>query len=137
MSRLPGIRFVESVARRVEAAEPALQTAFGKTDAWEWQFTAAHEDAVPDSVLRAAGAVTIAVLDTGADITAPDIAAKNPVVFSPRTGSADVRASLSGDSLDARAERAQPFVDPLVALVDLVDRADRRLALRAQAGEQH
>jgi subtilisin family serine protease len=91
LSRLPGIRFVERVTRRVEAAEPALAPASGKTAAWEWQFTAAHEDTVPASVLRAASTVTIAVLDTGADVTAPDIAAKNPTVFSPRTGTADVR----------------------------------------------
>src|SRR5207302_1815628 len=32
-------------------------------------------------VLRAASAVTIAVVDTGADVTAPDIAAKSPVMW--------------------------------------------------------
>ena len=39
---------------------------------------------MPDWVLRAASAVTIAVIDTGADLSAPDLAAKNPVVVQPR-----------------------------------------------------
>jgi subtilisin family serine protease len=91
MSRLPGIRFVQRVTQRFDAAEPGLQTATGKNAAWEWQFTAAHEDSVPDWVERAASAVTIAVVDTGADVSAPDIAAKSPITFTPRTGTADVR----------------------------------------------
>jgi thermitase len=94
LSRLPGIRFVQPVAKRFDAAEPALQAAVGTSSAWEWQFTAAHEDAVPDRVLRAASDVTIAVIDTGADLAAPDIAAKNPITFSPRTGTPDVRDSV-------------------------------------------
>jgi subtilisin family serine protease len=94
LSRSTGIRYVERVTRRVDAVEPALLAASGTTMAWEWQFAATHEDAVPDAVLRAASNVTIAVLDTGADLTAPDIAAKNPVVFSPRTGTADVRDTV-------------------------------------------
>jgi hypothetical protein len=91
LARSPGIRFTERVARRFDASEPALQAASGKTSAWEWQFSAAREDAVPDWVLRAASSLTIAVIDTGADLSAPDIAAKNPTVFSPRAGTADVR----------------------------------------------
>jgi subtilisin family serine protease len=91
VSRLPGIRFVQRVTTRVDAGEPALQVGSGQKTPLEWQFAAAREDAVPDGVLRAAGAVTIAVIDTGADLGAPDIAAKNPLTYSPRTGSADIR----------------------------------------------
>src|SRR5262245_36478331 len=47
------------------------------------------------------------------------------------------RAQLRLDAPDASAERPQALVDTLVALVDLMDRADRRAALGAQAGEQH
>src|SRR4051812_31933861 len=94
LSAAPGIRYVQRVTRRINASEPGLQAASGSESAWEWQFTAAHEDRVPDWVLRAASSVTIAVVDTGADLTAPDIAAKNPVVSSPRTGGADVRDAV-------------------------------------------
>ena len=68
-------------ARRASGRAPpsrACRRRSGTSSAWEWQFTAAHEDAVPDWVLRAASAVTIAVVDTGADLSAPDLAAKNP-----------------------------------------------------------
>ena len=33
---------------------------------------------VPEEILRAASTVKIAVIDTGADVTHPDLAAKNP-----------------------------------------------------------
>ena len=46
-------------------------------------------------------------------------------------------APLGGGALDAGAQRPQPAVDVLVAAVDLLDRADLRLALRAQGGDQH
>src|SRR3954453_2005812 len=41
----------------------------------EWQFKATHSDLVPASVQRAAASITIAVVDTGADLTVPVIAA--------------------------------------------------------------
>ena len=49
---------------------------------YEWQYTAARVDQVPDSVLRAAAGIKIAVIDTGVDLRQPDIAAKNPQVYS-------------------------------------------------------
>jgi subtilisin family serine protease len=45
---------------------------------------------VPDWVLRAAAAVTIAVIDTGGDLEAPDLAAKAPTAYNVRTRTADV-----------------------------------------------
>jgi subtilisin family serine protease len=87
LRRSPGIRFVQRVAPRSAAAEP-VSYAGGSP---EWQVRATHTDAVPDAVLRAASAVTIAVIDTGADLAAPDIAAKHPVTYNTRNGSADVR----------------------------------------------
>jgi subtilisin family serine protease len=92
--RSPGIRFVQRAAVRLSAAEPGVTLAsFTPRAVWEWQYRSTHSDAVPAAVLRAASAVTIAVIDTGADLTAPDIAAKSPVAFNTRTGTSDVRDS--------------------------------------------
>jgi subtilisin family serine protease len=41
---------------------------------------------VPPDVLHAAARITIAVVDTGADLKAPDIAAKSPTTFNAVTG---------------------------------------------------
>jgi subtilisin family serine protease len=87
---LPGITYVENVSPRPPAAEPAAP---GAASSPEWQLRATHDDAVPDAVLRSASAVTIAVIDTGADLTAPDLAAKSPAAWNTRTGTADVRDS--------------------------------------------
>jgi subtilisin family serine protease len=82
---------VSRPVRRASAVEPALfdTTAFGAP--FEWQYGAAHLDAVPPSILRAVSAVTIAVIDTGADLTAPDIAAKAPRTYNIRSRTTDVR----------------------------------------------
>jgi subtilisin family serine protease len=88
--RSAGIRYVEPIRARVEAAEPALFSSPVLGTPYEWQYAAAHVDAVPESVLRAASAVTIAVIDTGADLTAPDLAAKAPRTHNLRTGKTDV-----------------------------------------------
>src|SRR4051812_23917052 len=51
------------------------------------------------------------------------------IVTTPRT--------LRHRALDARPERAQALVDPLVAAVDLPDVPDLRDAVGAQGGDQH
>jgi subtilisin family serine protease len=90
----PGIRFVQRTASRRSVAEPGVTLAsMTPRTVWEWQSRATHADAVAPAVLRAASSVTIAVVDTGADLTAPDIAAKSPLTFNTRAGSADVRDS--------------------------------------------
>jgi subtilisin family serine protease len=86
----PGIRFVQRLTSRSTAAEPALVPASGASPL-EWQFDAAHVSGVPDWVLRAAAGITIAVVDTGADLAAPDLAAKTPGAFNVRTGTANIR----------------------------------------------
>src|SRR5438105_2742080 len=86
-----GIRYVEPVRPRVSAVEPALFSSSPFGVPYEWQYAVAHADAVPASVLRAAAAVTIAVIDTGADLTAPDLEAKAPLAHNVRTGGTDVR----------------------------------------------
>ena len=91
-----GIDFVETVSRRVSAAEPALAPWGSSTtpfaDApFEWQWAATRANAVPASVLRAASGITIAVVDTGADLSAPDLRAKSPTSHSVVNGSSNVR----------------------------------------------
>jgi hypothetical protein len=89
-----GIRFVQRTAARLSAAEPGLTVASLTPRAvWEWQYRSTHADAVAPAVLRAASSLTIAVIDTGADLSAPDIAAKSPLAFNTRTGTGDVRDS--------------------------------------------
>jgi len=85
----PGIRFVQRVAPRASAAEPAAT--YAPAALAEWQLRATHTDIVPDAALRSAANVEIAVIDTGADVTAPDIAAKSPLLWNTRSGSGDVR----------------------------------------------
>jgi subtilisin family serine protease len=88
----PGIRFVQRPAARSSVADPGLALAsFTPRAVWEWQYRAIHEDIVPPAVLRAAASVEIAVIDTGADLTAPDLAAKSPRTYNTRTGDGDVR----------------------------------------------
>lgn len=91
LSRAPGIRYVEQRAERRSFDEPALALNELPGGNYEWQFAATHENLVPPSVLRAASQVTIAVVDTGADVSAPDIAAKAPETHSVIDGGADVR----------------------------------------------
>ena len=92
LRRAPGIRFVQRTTARVSVAEPGLTLASPTPHAvWEWQSRTTHADAVPATVLRAASSLQIAVIDTGADLAAPDLAAKSPGTYNIRTGSADVR----------------------------------------------
>ena len=65
-----------------QSTEPAVRDMYWAGVPYEWEYTAAHVDQVPDSVLRAAARIKIAVVDTGVDLRQPDIAAKNPQVYS-------------------------------------------------------
>jgi len=91
-----GIAYVETVSRRVSAAEPALAPSTSSTAPFanapfEWQWAATRANAVPASVLRAARAITIAVVDTGADLSAPDLRSKAPESYSVVNGTTNVR----------------------------------------------
>lgn len=81
---LAGVEYVEPPVLRASHAEPALQapSATFPGRVLEWQYPAAHVDAVPDSIKRAAAPFTIAVVDTGADLNAPDIGHKGPQTYS-------------------------------------------------------
>jgi serine protease len=60
----------------------------------EWQWTAAHADLVPAWVQQAARAITIAVIDTGADVLAPSLAAKTPATWNIVTSTGTVHDSV-------------------------------------------
>jgi subtilisin family serine protease len=94
VARFPGITFVERVATREQSTDPALLLPAGRSVPWEWQYSVTGADAVPSWVQRAAAAITIAVVDTGADFAAPDLAAKDPTGFNERTSSSDVRDTI-------------------------------------------
>jgi subtilisin family serine protease len=108
VSKLPGIVSVDVPSRRFSAAEPGLTAMHSAGVPYQWQYTAARVGDVPDAVLRAASSVTIAVIDTGADVTAPDLAAKQPETYNMFNGGTDVRdfhghgtfvASIAGGSV--------------------------------------
>jgi subtilisin family serine protease len=84
----PGIRFVQRVVARAHTGGPALPAT--TTTVPDWQFAAAHEDLVPSWVQQAAAQVTIAIVDTGADLTVPSLAARTPVTWNVVTNAAAV-----------------------------------------------
>ena len=75
---LPGISFSHRPLVRTSKVEPALAAVFRPGLPYEWQYVATRENEVPDDVMRAASTVKIGVVDTGADVTHPDLAAKSP-----------------------------------------------------------
>ncbi|MBA2359319.1 MAG: S8 family serine peptidase [Actinobacteria bacterium] len=89
--RLRGIASVETPEPRFSAAEPGLTAMYSAGVPYQWQYTATRAGTVPDAVLRAAASVKIAVIDTGADVTAPDLAAKKPETHNVFTDGSDVR----------------------------------------------
>jgi subtilisin family serine protease len=131
---LPGAAGGVTAATRTAAGEawPTTAPAAPAVAAAEWQWAAAGEADVPEAVRTAAARFTIAVIDTGADVTAPSLAAKTPITYdvvrhSPRvrdlTGHGTFVASLAagagefaGFGGDARlmivaASRGDTFTD--------------------------
>jgi subtilisin family serine protease len=90
LSELHGIRYSERPVLRHELLDPGIAPAPVMGGAYEWQYAAAREDLVPSSIARAAAAITVAVIDTGADVSAPDLAAKAPTTWSVWGNSSDV-----------------------------------------------
>jgi subtilisin family serine protease len=85
---------------RLPASDPSVQTASTQAGV-EWQLQATHADAVPPAVRDAAGRITLAIVDTGADVSAPALAAKAPLTYDVRTGSASVPDRLGHGTLVA------------------------------------
>jgi subtilisin family serine protease len=104
----PGIDYVEPLEPREWYAEPALMPAAVPGGAYEWQFAATGADRVPPDVVQAARGVTIAVVDTGADLTAPDLAAKSPGAFNVRTTQRDVRDDMGHGTFVASIAAGSP-----------------------------
>ena len=99
---------METPERRFSASEPGLTAMYSAGVPYQWQYTATRVGEVPEAVLRAAAGVKIAVIDTGADVTVPDLAAKAPETYNVFNGSTDVRdlhghgtfvASIAGGSV--------------------------------------
>jgi serine protease len=88
----PGIRFVHATVSRRDMSEPGLPVTASLAPEWQW--SAAHEDQVPAWVQQAAANVTIAVVDTGADVTVPALAPKDAVTWSVTEGATSVRDSV-------------------------------------------
>jgi subtilisin family serine protease len=84
----PGIRFVHRLVARRRDGGPALPGSSLAVPAWQW--TAAHENSVPAWVQHAAAAIRIAVVDTGADVAVPSLAAKPLVTWDAATSTAAV-----------------------------------------------
>src|SRR5918999_1389089 len=91
MRALPGITFVQGLRTRTFRAEPALVALFRPGLPYEWQYVATRANEVPESVLRAAANLKIAVIDTGADLRHPDLAAKSPETWDVVRKRPDVR----------------------------------------------
>ena len=85
----PGILRVERAAARRSLVEPALAS-LAPAVPFQWQYAAVRADQVPAAVAQAAAGFTIAVIDTGADLGAPDLGAKAPHTYSVRKRQADV-----------------------------------------------
>jgi subtilisin family serine protease len=89
--RLPGI----VSARQTVGRRAAVSTAAGAAPALgrsstaltrEWQYYAVGEDQVSPAVLAAAARITIAVVDTGADVATPTLLGKVRGAYDVRTG---------------------------------------------------
>src|SRR5437867_3412059 len=85
LQRRPGIRWIQSTVARRQLGRSVV-VAGHRASIAEWQFTATRANLVPASVQRAASSITIAVVDTGADLTAPALVAKSPVTYNAVTG---------------------------------------------------
>jgi thermitase len=93
---------VRPVLRRaLTVDEPALADTYQPGIAWEWQWADSRMGEVPDSVLRAAASVKIAVIDSGADVKAPDLADKSPNTWNVLSHSARVRDELGHGTFTA------------------------------------
>jgi subtilisin family serine protease len=69
----------------------ALAALIASVAAGGWQLGSVDEQSVPPAVVQASANVRIAVIDTGADVTVPELAARNPLTWDARTRTANVR----------------------------------------------
>lgn len=69
----------------------ALVAALAVSAGTGWQLRGIDETGVPPGVMRAAAHVEIAVIDTGADISVPEIGARTSGSYDARNGTSDVQ----------------------------------------------
>jgi subtilisin family serine protease len=117
--------------RALTVDTPALARTYQPGVAWEWQWDAANMNGVPDWVLRAAGRVKIAVIDSGADLRAPDVGNKAPATWSVLSRSHRVTdelghgtfvSSLAAGSVDDGVGIAGFGGDAKLMVVQAIDR---------------
>jgi len=110
---------------------PALARTYLPGVAWEWQWDAARVGEVPDWALRAAARVKIAVIDSGADLRAPDVADKAPATWSVLSRSQRVAdelghgtfvSSLAAGSVDDGVGIAGFGGDAKLLVIQAIDR---------------
>ncbi len=90
LSSAGGIDFVQAPVPRRQFVEPGLAPAAVPGGSYQWQYALTGADRVPDRVARAAAGVRVAIVDSGADLTAPDLQAKNPLTYNAVNNSRDV-----------------------------------------------
>jgi len=71
-------------------AAAGLAAALALAAGGSWQLDAVGESGIPASVVERSAHVEIAVVDTGADLSVPEIAARRPRTYDVRNGSANV-----------------------------------------------
>ena len=86
-----GIDFVEPPVPRRALVEPALTPAAVPGGAYQWQYVLTGADRVPERIVRAAGGIRIGIVDSGADLTAPDLEGKRPMTYNAIDNSSDVK----------------------------------------------
>lgn len=77
-------------AVRLPAAAPGAAEA-QQPAALRWESEATDSTGVPDAVIQGAAAIEIAVIDTGADVASPQLAARQPQTYNVFTHTADVQ----------------------------------------------
>lgn len=86
----PGIVWAHATVTRARMADSPVFAPLPPPLVPEWQFTAVRANIVPVSIRRAASKITIAIIDTGADVSAPALAAKSLRTFDVLSGSPTV-----------------------------------------------
>ena len=90
VSKAAGVEFVHAPVTRRSLVEPALAPAEVPGGSYQWQFAVTGADRVPERIARSASLVRIAVVDSGADLAAPDLEAKRPATHNAIDNSRDV-----------------------------------------------
>ena len=86
-----GIDFVQPPVRRHALVEPALTPAAVPGGAYQWQYVLTGADRVPDRIRSRSRRIRIGIVDSGADLSAPDLEGKRPMTYNAIDNSRDVK----------------------------------------------